>query len=93
MVRSELVLKLVAKNPDLSGLEIQAIVDIMFREIAAALSRGDRVELRGFGSLTTRLRPARVGRNPRSGHKVEVSPKRWVYFRQGVHMGLRLNRR
>jgi len=91
MVRSELVAKLVATYPHLTPREVEIIVATIFDRIAAALSRDDRVELRGFGSFSVRHREARMGRNPQSGASVDVSAKRVPYFRTGVLMTARLN--
>lgn len=90
MVRSELVLKLAEDQPGLAPTEIEKIVDLFFEEIAGRLATGGRVELRGFGSFTTRAREARMGRNPRSGEEVAVSAKRAPYFKPGKEMRDRL---
>ena len=63
----------------------------VFDEIAAALSRGDRVELRGFGAFSVKRRGARMGRNPRTGETVDVVAKRVPYFKPGKEMRARLN--
>jgi len=56
------------------------------QRFAAALARDDRVELRGFGTFSIRHRKARIGRNPRTGDKVQVSDKGYPYFRTGKSM-------
>ena len=91
MVRSELVAKLVAAHPHLAPREAEIIVSTIFSEIAAALSRGDRVELRGFGAFSVKERDARIARNPVSGVPVSVPAKRFPYFRIGASMTARLN--
>jgi integration host factor subunit beta len=91
MVRSKLVAKLVEAYPHLTPHDAEIIVATIFGEMAAALSRGERVELRGFGSFSVRHRDARVGRNPRSGASVNVPAKRIPYFRTGGPMTARLN--
>ena len=91
MIRSELLQALSADNADLRPEEIEQVVDIFFDEIAARLAEGGRVELRGFGTFSTRLRDARTGRNPRTGEVVEVDAKRVPYFKPGKEMRLRLN--
>ena len=75
MTRSGLIQRLAAANPSLYARDIERIVDVVFGQIGSALARGDRVELRGFGAFSTRSRPARVGRNPRTGAKVAVPGK------------------
>lgn len=91
MIRSELLQSLAADNPDLRPEEIEQVVDIFFEEISARLAEGGRVELRGFGTFSTRQRDARVGRNPRTGDAVEVPSKRVPYFKPGKEMRERLN--
>ena len=91
MIRSELLQALSADNPDLRPEEVEQVVDIFFEEIAARLSEGGRVELRGFGTFSTREREARTGRNPRTGEAVDVPAKRVPYFKAGKDMRDRLN--
>ncbi len=91
MIRSQLVQKLAALNPGLSGPEVDKIVDIVFDSIGGRLADGGRVELRGFGAFTTRARDGRTGRNPRTGAAVVVPSKRVPHFKPGKEMRLRLN--
>jgi len=91
MIRSELVEALATDNPELRVEEVEQIVDIFFDEIATRLAEGGRVELRGFGTFTTRAREARTGRNPRTGDAVDVPAKRVPYFKPGKEMRERLN--
>src|SRR5882672_12935044 len=67
MTKSELVRKLAETNPGLYHHDVEAIVTLIFEQIDAALARGDRVELRGFGSFSVKHRGPRIGRNPRNG--------------------------
>ncbi|KLE34249.1 integration host factor subunit beta [Aurantiacibacter luteus] len=91
MIRSELLQALQADNPDLRPDEVEQVVDIFFDEITARLAEGGRVELRGFGTFSTREREARTGRNPRTGEAVDVPAKRVPYFKPGKEMRERLN--
>ena len=91
MIRSELLQAIAAENPDLRPDEVEQVVQIFFDEIATRLSEGGRVELRGFGTFSTRARAARIGRNPRSGETVEVAAKRVPFFKPGKEMRERLN--
>jgi integration host factor subunit beta len=91
MIRSELVQKLATENPSLSLAEVDSIVSIFFEDIARQLSSGGRVELRGFGAFSTRDRGARTGRNPRTGQKVDINPKRVPYFKPGKEIRAKLN--
>ena len=91
MIRSELLAELHKDNPDLRADEVEQVVDIFFDEITQRLAEGGRVELRGFGAFSTREREARVGRNPRTGDKVDVPAKRVPYFKAGKEIKARLN--
>lgn len=91
MIRSELLQVLCSENPDLRPDEVEQVVDIFFEEIAARLAEGGRVELRGFGTFSTRKREARIGRNPRTGEPVAVPEKSVPYFKPGKEMRERLN--
>ena len=91
MIRSELLQALAKDNPELRAEEVEQVVDIFFEEIAARLTEGGRVELRGFGAFSTRERKARPGRNPRTGAPVEVPAKRVPFFKPGKEMRERLN--
>src|SRR5208282_1452734 len=91
MIKSELIEKLAGGNPHLMHKDVEKIVNVIFEEITSALARGDRVELRGFGAFSVKHRPARVGRNPRTGDQVEVSEKYVPYFKTGKELRIRLN--
>jgi integration host factor subunit beta len=73
MTKRKLVQRLADANPHLTRRDVEIIVTRIFDEIAAALSRCRRVELRGFGAFTVKKRDARDGRNPRTGDKVAIS--------------------
>ncbi|TXM87310.1 HU family DNA-binding protein [Methylobacterium sp. WL116] len=91
MIRSELVQRLAAANPQLYAKDCEAVVDAIIGRIADAIVAGDRVELRGFGSLTIVEQQARMGRNPRSGALVSVQAKSKLVFKTGKEMRDRLN--
>ena len=91
MTKSELILKLAELNPHLYQRDVERIVSTIFDEVAAALSRGDRVELRGFGAFSVKRRDARVGRNPRTGDSVQVAEKHIPFFKTGKQLRDRLN--
>ena len=75
MTRTELISKLVASSPHLRVEDAELIVATVFDQITAALARGERVELRGFGA-TVKQRNARIGRNPRTGETVHAEDER-----------------
>jgi integration host factor subunit beta len=91
MTKSELVQKLAEANPHLYQRDVEGIVTAIFDEITAALTRGDRVELRGFGAFSVKRRDARVGRNPRTGGSVRVAEKHIPFFKTGKQLRDRLN--
>ena len=92
MIKSELVQRMAARNPHLYQRDIENIIDAILGEIANALARGERVELRGFGAFSVKQRPARTGRNPRTGAHVAVDQKCVPFFKTGKEMRERLNR-
>ena len=91
MTKSELIFLLAEKNPHLYQRDIERIVSTVFDEVTAALSRGDRVELRGFGAFSVKNRESRIGRNPRTGETVHVAQKSVPYFKVGKDLRVRLN--
>ena len=92
MIKSELVQRIATANPHLYQRDVENIVNAILDEIVAAMARGDRVELRGFGAFSVKHRPARTGRNPRTGAHVSVEQKRVPFFKTGKEMRERLNR-
>jgi len=91
LTRSELITELAAAHTQLRGEDVEIIVATIFEGIAAALARGDRVELRGFGAFTVRRRDPRAGRNPRTGEVVSVDAKSVPFFKAGKELHLRVN--
>jgi integration host factor subunit beta len=91
MIKSELIQRISSHNPHLYERDMEKIVNAILDEIVGALRRGDRVELRGFGAFSTKLRGARQGRNPRTGAVVTVAQKAVPMFKTGKEMRARLN--
>lgn len=91
MTKSELINRLAELNPHLYQRDVERIVSTIFEEITAALARGDRVELRGFGAFSVKRRDARQGRNPRTGATVDVQKKHVPFFKTGKELRDRLN--
>src|SRR4029078_13254938 len=81
----------VARVADLSRKHAELIIDIFFQSIVNALERGEKIELRGFGSFRIRQRNARHGRNPKTGETVSVPAKRIPYFKPGRELKELLN--
>ena len=82
MTKAELVEE-VSRVSDLTKKHSEVIVDTVFKSIIDALHRGEKIELRGFGSFRLRQREPRKGRNPKTGDKVDVPPKKVPYFKPG----------
>ncbi len=91
MIKSELIHKIANANSHLYHRDVERIVNVVFDEIVEALTRGDRVELRGFGAFTVKHRAARLGRNPRTGATVPVDEKFVPFFKTGKELRDRLN--
>ena len=81
----------VARVADLSRKQAELIIDVFFQSIVTALERGEKIELRGFGSFRIRQRNARQGRNPKTGETVSVPAKRIPYFKPGRELKELLN--
>jgi integration host factor subunit beta len=92
MTKSELIQALAQDNPHLYHRDVERIVATVFEEITAALVRGDRVELRGFGAFSVKDRAPRTGRNPRTGEAVRVPEKHVPFFKSGKELRARVNR-
>jgi integration host factor subunit beta len=91
MTKSELIQRLADIYPDMYAKDIERIINLIFNEITDALSRGDRVELRGFGAFSIKKREQRVGRNPRTGEQVEIDTKFVPIFKTGKALRERIN--
>jgi integration host factor subunit beta len=82
----------VARAAQVTKKQAEEIVQTVFATIVDSLHNGRKVELRGFGSFRIRNRGARLGRNPKTGERVEVPPKRIPYFKPGKELKEQLNR-
>ena len=91
MTKAELVEE-VSRVSDLTKKHSEVIVDTVFHSIIGALHRGEKIELRGFGSFRLRKREPRKGRNPKTGDKVDVPPKKVPYFKPGKELKELINR-
>jgi integration host factor subunit beta len=91
MIKSELITALADENPHLTQRDIERVVGVILERMISALEAGGRVELRGFGAFSVRSRPAREGRNPRTGEAVDVRAKHVPFFKSGKELRARLN--
>ena len=92
MIKSELIIRL-AEKTKLSKADAKTAVDTIFDEIIKALAEGNRVELRNFGILSLRTRKARIGRNPKTGEKVQIIQKQIPFFKAGKAVKKALNKK
>jgi integration host factor subunit beta len=92
MTKSDLVKRLAEANPHLYLRDVERIVAVVFNQIGAALARGARVELRGFGAFSTRARGPRPARNPRNGAEVLVPGKAVPHFKTAKQLRGRLEK-
>ena len=90
MTRPDLT-EMVSQATELSQKESDAVVCAIFDGIVRAIGSGDKVEIRGFGSFHTRPRGARIGRNPNTGARVEVPPKKIPFFKPGRELRALVN--
>ena len=91
MTKSELIARLAARFPQLVVKDADYAVKMILDAMAGALSRGDRIEIRGFGSFALNYRPPRLGRNPKSGDKVQVPEKYVPHFKAGKELRERVD--
>ena len=90
MTKAELVDQ-VSRSARITKKHAEMIVNTVFDSIVQSLKDGDKIELRGFGSFRIRQRGSRVGRNPKTGDRVDVPPKRIPYFKPGKDLRDLLN--
>ncbi|MBS0577429.1 MAG: integration host factor subunit beta [Proteobacteria bacterium] len=91
MTKSELIELLAQRQAHLSAADVDLSVKTMLEMMSDALSRGDRIEIRGFGSFSLHYRPARIGRNPKTGDAVALTGKHVPHFKPGKELRERVN--
>ena len=91
MTKSELISRLAEKFPQLVAKDADFAVKMIIDALTEALARSDRIEIRGFGSFALNYRPPRVGRNPKSGTKVQVPEKYVPHFKAGKELRERVD--
>ena len=91
MTKSDLIARLAERFPQLVAKDADFAVKMILDALSESLVKGDRIEIRGFGSFSLNYRPPRVGRNPKSGDKVSV-PEKWVpHFKAGMELRERVD--
>ncbi|CAM4394791.1 integration host factor beta subunit [Vibrio astriarenae] len=91
MTKSELIERICTEQPHLSAKEVEDAVKDILEQMATTLESGDRIEIRGFGSFSLHYREPRVGRNPKTGEKVELEGKHVPHFKPGKELRERVN--
>ena len=86
MIKSEIIESLASRLPYLAFKDVELAVKLILEHMTNALSSGKRIEIRGFGSFAMHYRPARVGRNPKSGEVVSVPEKFVLRFKSGKEL-------
>jgi len=91
MTKSELIAQLAGKQPQLDYRDVELAVKELIDQLSTALSAGQRIEVRGFGSFSLHYRPPRVGRNPKTGDSVQVPDKHVPHFKPGKELRERVD--
>ena len=91
MTRSDLISRLAERHPQLLAKDAELAVKVILDAMSSALAQGGRIEIRGFGSFALNYRPARTGRNPKSGEKVQVLAKHVPHFKAGKELRERVD--
>ncbi len=92
MTKSELIEAVSTQVRSFSKKDVEIIVDSLFQSMSESLSRGEKVEIRGFGSFKIKERDGRQGRNPKSGENIYIEPKRVPFFKAGKEIRERINK-
>ena len=91
MTKSELIERIVTHQGQLSSKDVELAIKTMLEQMSQALSTGDRIEIRGFGSFSLHFRPPRIGRNPKTGESVALPGKHVPHFKPGKELRERVN--
>jgi integration host factor subunit beta len=91
MTKSDLIERVAAAVPQISKKDTELVVNTIFQSMTEALRRGDRIEIRGFGSFQVKVREAREGRNPKTGEEVRIPAKRTPFFKVGKELKERID--
>ena len=91
MTKSELIERIASVQTQLSAKDVELAVKMILDHMATALAGGERIEIRGFGSFSLHYREARLGRNPKTGEKVELAGKSVPHFKPGKELRDRVN--
>ena len=90
-VKSNLLKQLCKNYPNFLKKDLEKLINIILNEMKQALKRGERVELRGFGILSSRVQKARISRNPKTGEKINTPEKKTIHFKMSKDLFKKLN--
>ena len=91
MTKSDLIERMASAQHILNERDVELVVKTMLQQMSDALASGDRIEIRGFGSFSLHTRPARIGRNPRTGETIYVPARHRPHFKPGKELRERVN--
>jgi len=91
MTKSDLIVHIARSNQNLTIRESEILVETIFDSMIDALNKGDRVEIRGFGSFSVKQRKPRTGRNPKTGESIQIDERRATHFKVGKQLQERIN--
>lgn len=91
ITKSDLIERLTEKQPQFTSKDVELIVKNLLEEMSQTLATGGRIEIRGFGSFSLHYRESRIGRNPKTGEKVDLSGKYVPHFKPGKELRERVN--
>ena len=91
MTKAEFIERLISKSPDLPAADVTLAINSLFEQMSSALGKGERIEIRGFGSFSVRQMKAKQGRNPKTGETVQVAQRSSIHFKPGLEMRVRVN--
>ena len=86
MTKSDLIERLIRRQPHLNGKDVELAVKIVIEQLSQTLADGDRIEIRGFGSFSLHFRAPRKGRNPKTGEAVQLNGKYVPHFKAGKQL-------
>ncbi len=89
--KSDLLKSLKNSYNNFYSKDLEKVINIFFKEISQALKKGERCEIRGFGSFSTHIQKARIGRNPRTGEKIETPEKKTIHFKMSKELFKKIN--
>jgi integration host factor subunit beta len=92
MTRSQLIEAIASKVANFSKRDVEIIMGTLFKSITESLARGEKIEIRGFGSFKVKHRDGRRGRNPKSGESIYIESKKVPFFKAGKELKERINK-